>query len=187
MNKTFKRIRNAALAFLLSVGMVLGMVPSYPVFAEEIVSQAAPALSIANTYDNVTGYTFEDTENGTLVTYKTGAWYKLTYDVSNSDVTKYNKLVVDITFNDQTIFGVYYNNGTSDVKLRSHNSTDPCDAGRQTFEFDLTEDVTAVHFYIDPPVEKLAAADVEKTLVIHSVKIVSETGEEPTPEPEPEP
>lgn len=187
MNKTFKRIRNAALAFLLSIGMVLGMVPSYPVFAEEIVSQAAPALSIANTYDNVTGYTFEDTENGTLVTYKTGAWYKLTFDVSNSDVTKYNKLLVDITFNEPTIFGVYYNNGTSDVKLRSHNSTDPCDAGRQTFEFDLTEDVTAVHFYIDPPVEKLAAADVEKTLVIHSVKIVSEEGEEPTPEPEPEP
>lgn len=187
MNKSFKRIRNAALAFLLSVGMVLGMVPSYPVFAEKNVSQAAPALSIANTYDNVTGYTFEDTENGTLVTYKTGAWYKLSFDVSNSDVTKYNKLLVDITFNEPTIFGVYYNNGTSDVKLRSHNSTDPCDAGRQTFEFDLTEDVTAVHFYIDPPVEKLAAADVEKTLAIHSVKIVSEAGEEPSPNPEPEP
>ena len=187
MNKTFKRIRNAALAFLLSVGMVLGMVPSYPVFAEDIVSQAAPALSIANTYDNVTGYTFEDTENGTLVTYKTGEWYKLTHAVENSDVTKYNKLLVDITFNEPTIFGVYYNNGTSDVKLRSHNSTDPCDAGRQTFEFELTEDVTAIHFYIDPPVDKLSEKGVEKTLVIHSVKIVSEAGEEPTPEPEPEP
>ncbi|MBP5601049.1 MAG: hypothetical protein J6X48_12390, partial [Lachnospiraceae bacterium] len=69
MNKSFKKILSCALAFLLSVGMVLGMVPSYPVFAEENVQTAAPTLSIANTYDNVKGYTFEETEDGTLVTF----------------------------------------------------------------------------------------------------------------------
>ncbi|MBQ3890564.1 MAG: hypothetical protein II740_04335, partial [Lachnospiraceae bacterium] len=121
MNKTFKRIRNAALAFLLSIGMVLGMVPSYPVFAEDIVSQAAPVLSIANTYDNVTGYTFEETGDGTLVTFKSGKWYKLTYDVANSDVSKYNKLLVDITFNNPALFGVYYNDCSSSEKLRDHS------------------------------------------------------------------
>jgi len=186
MNKSFKRIRNSALAFLLSIGMVLGMVPSYPVFAEENVQTAAPTLSIANTYDNVTGYTFEETGEGTLVTFKSGKWYKLTYDVANSDVTKYNKLLVDITFNNPALFGVYYNDCSSSEKLRDHSLVDTSESARQTFEFDLTEDVSTINFYLDPPVDDSVEADVEKSLVIHSVKIVSEAGEEPTPDPEPE-
>lgn len=61
MSKTIKKIRNIVLAFLLSAGMIFGVIPGSVVFADEVTEQAS--VSFGEVFVE-SGYTQWKSENG---------------------------------------------------------------------------------------------------------------------------
>ena len=131
-------------------------------------------------------------DGGWNVDYKKGSWNRLDFSVTGSDVSKYEKLVIDLTPPDDIVLGVYVVTAAGDKKLRDHWAKERLSAERQTLEYDLTEDITGLYFWIDPNVwgDNLPEGYVlgeNRQLVFNDIKLVgnssTEEPEEPTGDP----
>lgn len=139
-----------------------------------VPAQDGPKFAIdTNKYDTVTGYKFTDNADGSVtIDYTKGVWYKLFYSVTDSDITKYNKLVIDLTPAQDMILGVRATGKSgTDIKLRDHWAKEKMTASRQILEYTLTEDIDNVYFYVDPILEDGEAAS-DKSFTINSIKLV---------------
>ncbi len=106
--------------------------------------------------------------------YKTLTWGKVIINVSDCDVTKYDKVLIDITPYDGMRFGVYNQDESSII---SHDN-DECivKGGRQTVVVPLKEDITQLRLFCDAPTNVAKAANVPdeyRTFTIHSIKFAA--------------
>lgn len=106
--------------------------------------------------------------------YKTLTWGKVIINVSDCDVTKYDKVLIDITPYDGMRFGVYNQDESSII---SHDN-DECivKGGRQTIVVPLKEDITQLRLFCDAPTNVATAANVPdeyRTFTIHSIKFAA--------------
>ena len=139
-----------------------------------VPAQDGPKFAIdTNNYDTVTGYKFTDNADGSVtIDYTKGVWYKLFYSVTDSDVSKYSKLVIDLTPAQDMILGVRATNKAgTEIKLRDHWAKEKMTATRQVLEYTLTEDIDNVFFYVDPILEDGEASSA-KSFTINSIKLV---------------
>ncbi|MBO4808659.1 MAG: metallophosphoesterase family protein [Lachnospiraceae bacterium] len=187
MNKKFRRLTNTVLALVLSLGMVFGMFPGSVVHADEPVASASvePTVSLdLSDSDTKEGYEFETSEDGSLkITYTKGYWYRLRFNVSNSDITKYDKLVIDLTPSDPMHLGIVAasKDGT-ETRIRNHDDKKKLSADEQKLEFQLQDDISSLYFYVDPFWEE--DGGTKKSFTINSIKLLDSSASSADPEPE---
>lgn len=166
MNKKFRRLTNTVLALVLSLGMVFGMVPGSVVHADE---PAAPTATI----EDSEGYSITANEDGSAdISYTSNTWYTLSIAVSDCDVSKYPKVVMDITPSDNMTLGILSAEG---AYLRNHWSDEAkfTSNSRQEIEFSLSANTTGFVCYCDPgDTDDTNIAHDQKSFTIHSIKFV---------------
>lgn len=122
------------------------------------------------------GYALSAEEDGSVkVTYSTQTWHTLKIGIENCDYTKYSKVIIDITPYEGMLLGI--RDSTEKVVYRDHwGGVTFENSDRQTISFDLTSDTDYLRFYCDPPVSE-GVPSVEKSFIIHSIKVVDPTEE----------
>lgn len=106
--------------------------------------------------------------------YKTLTWGKIFINVKDCDVTKYDKVLIDITPYDGMRLGVY---NQDEASIISHEN-DECvvKGGRQTISVPLKENITQLRLFCDAPSGAATSAGVPdeyRTFTIHSIKFAA--------------
>ncbi len=153
--------------------------------AEQPTEPETPAVNTQFAAASCDGGSFDVASDGTVTySYNKGAWNYLNFDVKESDLSEYDKIVFDITPADGMTLGIGLKKADELTKLRDIWAKETIGGQRQTFEYSLSsKDFDSVQFRVDWPVWEDAPAPDDngqaKQLIIHSIKLVKSSGTEP--------
>jgi len=140
---------------------------------EQPKQEDGPVLTV----EESDGYTLTKNDDGSIiVSYEPGTWNTLNISVKGSDITKFSKLVVDVTPTAGMNLGILDQDGSY---LRNHWGEGVFESNDRTkLEYELESDITGLVFYCDPPTG-VALPEGTQTFVINSISIVDPSAPEP--------
>ncbi|SDA79222.1 Purple acid Phosphatase, N-terminal domain [Lachnospiraceae bacterium G11] len=155
--------------------------------ADQPSEPETPAVNTQFAAASCDGGSFDVASDGTVTySYNKGAWNYLNFDVKESDLSEYDKIVFDITPADGMTLGIGLKKADELTKLRDIWAKETIGGQRQTFEYSLSsKDFDSVQFRVDWPVWEDAPAPDDngqaKQLIIHSIKLVKSGTESVNP------